>query len=65
MRLSGRLTKGSRSLLITTPDEGTWIVDAPDFDGALLEQNVIVEGVLKSPERILADWIGIDQSVAL
>lgn len=58
MRLSGRLTKGARSLLITTPDEGTWIVDAPEFDGALLEQNVIVEGVLKSPERIQADWIG-------
>jgi hypothetical protein len=57
-RLSGRLTKGARSLLLTTSDEQTWIVDALEVDQALVDKNVIVDGISKAADRIKADWIG-------
>jgi hypothetical protein len=52
------LTKGARSLLLTTSDEQTWIVDALDVDQALVGKNVIVDGISTATDRIKADWIG-------
>ncbi|GAA0762297.1 DUF5818 domain-containing protein [Erythrobacter ramosus] len=57
-RLSGRLTKGARSLLLTTSDAQTWIVDAPHVDQTLVGKNVIVDGISTAADRIKADWIG-------
>jgi hypothetical protein len=57
-RLSGRLTKGARSFLLTTFDEQTWIVDTLDVDQSLLGKNVIVDGIPTASDRIQADWIG-------
>lgn len=57
-RLSGRLTKGARSLLLTTSDEQTWIVDALDVDQALVGKNVIVDGISTAADRIKVDWVG-------
>ena len=57
-RLSGRLTKGARSLFLTTSDEQTWIVDALDVDQALVGKSVIVDGISTAANSIKADWIG-------
>lgn len=57
-RLSGRLTKGARSLLLTTPDEYIWIVETLDVDQSLVGKNVIVDGIPTAADRIQADWIG-------
>jgi hypothetical protein len=57
-RISGRLTKGARSLLLTTSDAQTWIVDALDVDQSLVGKNVIVDGIPTATDRIQADWIG-------
>ena len=57
-RLSGRLTKGARSLLLTTSDTQTWIVDALDVDQTLVGKTVIVDGISAGADRIKADWIG-------
>ena len=57
-RISGRLTKGARSLLLTTSDEQTWIVEALDVDQALVGKNVIVDGISTAADRIQADWFG-------
>lgn len=57
-RISGRLTKGARSLLLTTSDAQTWIVDALDVDQSLVGENVIVDGISTAADRIQADWIG-------
>jgi len=57
-RISGRLTKGSRSLLLTTSDEHTWIVETLDVDQSLVGKNVIVDGIPTAADRIQADWIG-------
>jgi fructose-specific component phosphotransferase system IIB-like protein len=52
------LTKGARSLLLTTSDAQTWIVDALDVDQTLVGKNVIVDGISTAADRIKADWIG-------
>lgn len=57
-RLSGRLTKGARSLLLTTSDEQIWIVDALEVDPSFVGKDVIIDGVLTSADRIQAEWIG-------
>jgi hypothetical protein len=57
-RISGRLTKGARSLLLTTSDAQTWIVDAQDVDQTLVGKIVIVDGISTATDRIKADWIG-------
>ena len=57
-RLSGRLTKGARSLLLTTSDEDIWIVETLDVDQSLVGKNVIVDGIPTAADRIQADWIG-------
>lgn len=57
-RLSGRLTKGARSLLLTTSDEQIWVVETLDVDQTLVGKNVIVDGIPTATDRILADWIG-------
>lgn len=57
-RLSGRLTKGARSLLLTTSDEQIWVVEALDVDQSLVGKSVIVDGVVTATDRIQADWIG-------
>lgn len=57
-RLSGRLTKGARSLLLTTSDEQIWIVETLDVDQSLVGKNVIVDGIPTAADRIQADWMG-------
>jgi hypothetical protein len=57
-RLSGRLTKGARSLLLTTSDDQIWVVEALDVDQSLVGKNVIVDGIPTAADRIQADWIG-------
>ena len=57
-RISGRLTKGARSFLLTTSDAQTWIVDALNVDQTLVGKNVIVDGISIAADRIKADWIG-------
>lgn len=57
-RISGRLTKGARSLLLTTSDAQTSIVNAQDMDQTLVGKNVIVDGISTAAGRIKADWIG-------
>ena len=57
-RLSGRLTKGARSLLLTTSYEHIWIVETLDVDQSLVGKNVIVDGSPTTADRIQADWIG-------
>ena len=57
-RISGRLAKGARSLLLTTSDAQTWIVDALDVDQTLVGKSVIVDGISTAADRIKADWIG-------
>jgi hypothetical protein len=57
-RLSGQLTQGARSLILTTADGDTWIVDADEVDPLLIGQQVIVEGVTATQNRLKADWIG-------
>ncbi len=57
-RVSGRLTKGARSFLLTTLDERTWIVEAVDVDQDLVGNDVIVDGISTAADRIQADWIG-------
>lgn len=57
-RLSGRLTKGARSLLLTTSDEQIWVIEAPDVDQNLFGKNVIVDGIPTAADRVQADWIG-------
>lgn len=57
-RLSGRLTKGARSLLLTTLDGHTWIVEAVDANQDLVGKDVIVDGISTAVDRIQADWIG-------
>lgn len=57
-RLSGRLTKGARNLLLTTSDEHIWIIETLDVDQSLVGKNVIVDGIPMAADRIQADWIG-------
>jgi hypothetical protein len=52
------LTKGARSLLLTTSDEQIWIVETLDVDQSLVGKNVIVDGIPTAADRIQADWIG-------
>jgi hypothetical protein len=52
------LTKGARSLLLTTSDEHIWIVETLDVDQSLVGKNVIVDGIPTAADRIQADWIG-------
>jgi hypothetical protein len=52
------LTKGARSLLLTTSDEQIWVIEAPDVDQNLVGKNVIVDGIPTTADRIQADWIG-------
>lgn len=57
-RISGRLKKGARSLLLTTSDAQTWIVDALDVDQTLVGKTVIVGGISIAADRIKADRVG-------
>lgn len=56
--IAGRLTKGAQSLLLTTSDAQTWIVDALHVDQTLVGKNVIVDGTSTAADRFKADWIG-------
>lgn len=57
-RVSGQLTQGARSLILTTDEGDVWIVDAADIDSSLIGRKVKLEGVATSSDRICADWIG-------
>ena len=57
-RLSGQLSQGARSLILTTTDGEAWIVDADEIDPALVGQLVKLEGLATRQGRIHADWIG-------
>jgi hypothetical protein len=52
------LTKGARSLLLTSSYEHIWIVETLDVDQSLVGKNVIVDGSPTTADRIQADWIG-------
>jgi hypothetical protein len=57
-RLSGQLSQGARSLILTTTDGEDWIVDADEIDLSLVGQLVKLEGLTTRHGRIRADWIG-------
>lgn len=57
-RLSGQLTQGARSLILTTDEGEVWIIDATDIDSSLVGQQVKLEGIATGSDRICADWIG-------
>lgn len=57
-RLSGQLSQGARSLILTTTDGEAWIVDADEIDSSLVGQAVKLEGLTMRQGRIHADWIG-------
>lgn len=57
-RVSGQLTQGARSLILTTDEGEVWIIDATDVDIFLVGQHVKLEGIATGSDRICADWIG-------
>jgi len=57
-RLSGQLSQGARSLILTTDGGEAWIVDADEIDPSLVGQSVKLEGLTTLQGRIRADWIG-------
>jgi hypothetical protein len=57
-RVSGQLTQGARSLILTTDEGEVWIIDATDIDTSLVGQQVKLEGIATGSDRICADWIG-------
>ena len=61
-RVSGQLTQGARSLMLTTVEGEVWIIDATEVDISLLGQQVKLEGVATGSDRIHADWIGLSET---
>jgi Protein of unknown function (DUF5818) len=57
-RVSGQLTQGARSLILTTDEGDVWIVDAADIESSLIGRQVKLEGIATGSDRICADWIG-------
>jgi hypothetical protein len=47
-----------RGLLLIAENGIVWVVDSDDFDEALIDQMVIVDGTASGPDRLKADWIG-------
>lgn len=58
-RMSGQLTRGARSLNLTTDEGEVWIIDVSDGDESLVGQRVKLEGIATGADRIRADWIGL------
>lgn len=58
VRISGRLTRARRGLLLTADDGNVWLVEADDLDEGLLDQVVTIDGISSGTDRLKADWIG-------
>lgn len=58
MRVSGKLSRGRRGLILTTDDSDLWVVEADEDVTRLVGQRVVVEGVTTGMYRLKADWIG-------
>jgi len=59
MRVSGKLSRGRRGLILKTSDHELWVLDTVEDVEHLLEQNVVAEGLLAGLDRLKVDWIGI------
>lgn len=59
VRISGKLTRARRGLLLTANDSGeVWVVETDELDEQLVDQNVTVDGTVSGTDRLKADWIG-------
>ena len=57
-RVSGRLGRGRRGLILTTDEGELWVVDTDDDVAHLTDHRVVVEGTASGLDRLRADWIG-------
>lgn len=58
MRVSGKLSRGRRGLILTTDDNELWVIDTDDDVARLIGHRVRVEGAAAGLDRLKADWIG-------
>jgi hypothetical protein len=58
IRVSGRLRRGRRGLILTTKDDQLWIVESEHNADDLVGSAVIIDGIVAGMDRLRADWIG-------
>jgi hypothetical protein len=58
VRISGKLTRARRGLLLTAEDGAVWVVDTDELDETLVDNSVTVDGTTSGVDRLKADWIG-------
>lgn len=58
IRVSGRLSRGRRGLILTTKDDQLWIVESEHNAEDLVGSTVIIDGIVAGMDRLRADWIG-------
>jgi hypothetical protein len=57
-RLSGRLSRGRRGMVLTTKIGEVWTIESDDAPDHLIGSTVIVEGTVAGIDRLRADWVG-------
>lgn len=58
VRISGRLTRARRGLLLTTDDGHVWLVEVDEVEAALIDEVVTIDGTVTGTDRLKADWVG-------
>lgn len=58
IRVSGRLSRGRRGLILTTKDDQLWIVESEHNADDLVGSAVIIDGIVAGMDRLRVDWIG-------
>ncbi|WP_328279564.1 DUF5818 domain-containing protein [Sphingobium sp.] len=62
IRVSGTLSRGRRGMILTTNDDGVWIIDSEEPVDGLVGTDVIVDGTVVGLDRLKADWIGVSST---
>lgn len=58
VRVTGMFTRGKRGFVLSTKDDGLWIVESDEPAEQFVGTDVVVEGTVVGLDRVHADWIG-------